>query len=233
MSIKEAIKNIPVLGNVVRQVYWKIKGDRSEPEPFPGSSAYWEKRYAKGGNSGVGSYSKFAEFKAEILNTFCIKHDVTSVIEFGCGDGNQLLLANYSTYLGLDVSQTVIASCKARFFTDTSKRFELMADYAGETADLSLSLDVIYHLVEDEVFDSYMRALFRAAKRYVVIYASDSEENDGYKGTHVKHRKFTAWIKENVSNCKLVARIENKYPYEGDYREGSFADFYLYEIVGA
>jgi hypothetical protein len=39
--------------------------------------------------------------------------------------------------------------------------------------DLELSLDVIYHLVEDEVFDAYMRSLFAHAGRFVVIYSSN------------------------------------------------------------
>ena len=229
MSIKGQIKRIPVLGSVAKQIYWKIKGNRSKPEHFPGSREYWEKRYASGGNSGVGSYNKFAEFKAEILNTFVVKHGVKSVIEFGCGDGNQLLLANYPAYIGLDVSPTVIGVCKARFLTDTKKTFKLMSEYSEETSDLSLSLDVIYHLVEDEIFENYIRALFKAANRYVIIYASDSEDNAGYEGTHVRHRKFTKWIKENVSNYKLIEHIPNKYPYEGDYTTGSFSDFYVYE----
>ena len=42
-------------------------------------------------------------------------------------------------------------------------------------ADLTLSLDVIYHLVEDDVFVSAMRALFDKAARFVVIYASNQD----------------------------------------------------------
>jgi len=225
MSIKEQIKRIPVVGSVALLIYRKIK----KPEPFPGSGEYWEKRYASGGNSGVGSYNKFAEFKAEILNAFVIKNDVKSIIEFGCGDGNQLLLANYPTYIGLDVSHTIIESCKSRFSTDSKKTFKLISEYGEETADLSLSLEVIYHLIEDEIFENHMRSLFKAANRYVIIYASDSGDNAGYEGTYLRHRKFTKWIKENVSNYKLIKHIPNKYPYEGDYKKGSFADFYVYE----
>ncbi len=65
---------------------------------FPGSDKYWEQRYAVGGNSGVGSYGKFANFKAEVINKFVREHKIKSVIEFGCGDGNQLKLANYPSY---------------------------------------------------------------------------------------------------------------------------------------
>lgn len=216
---------------MAKQVYWRIKGNISKPEPFPGSNEYWEKRYASGGNSGVGSYNKFAEFKAEILNSFVAKHHVKSVIEFGCGDGNQLLLANYPAYIGFDVSHTIIDSCKAIFLSDTSKTFKLMTDYGGETADLTLSLDVIYHLIEDDIFENYMRSLFKSANRYVIIYASDSDKNKGYEGTHVTHRRFINWIQKNISNFMIIDHIANKYPYSGDYTTGSFSDFYVYEIL--
>jgi hypothetical protein len=38
---------------------------------FPDSATYWEQRYARGWNSGVGSYGRLAEFKAQVLNNFC------------------------------------------------------------------------------------------------------------------------------------------------------------------
>ena len=40
------------------------------------TSDYWEARYAAGGNSGKGSGGVFAEFKAEIVNTFVREHDI-------------------------------------------------------------------------------------------------------------------------------------------------------------
>jgi hypothetical protein len=232
-SIKEQIKRIPILGNFARQLYRVLRGTQPEPKPkpFPGSENYWEQRYRSGGNSGVGSYDKFAQFKAEILNSFVNNHNVKTVIEFGCGDGNQLSLANYPNYIGFDVSPTVINICTQRFSTDSNKTFKLMKDYEDETADLSLSLDVIYHLIEDEIFENYMRRLFEASGRYVIIYSSNSDDNEGYQGTHVRHRKLTKWIQNNLSRWKLIKHIPNKYPYNGDYRTGSFADFYIYEKV--
>ena len=59
-----------------------------------------------------------------------------------------------------------------------------MREFAGETADLALSLDVVFHLVEDEVFAQYMQTLIQAGNRYVIIYASDTDDNRGYEGSH-------------------------------------------------
>jgi hypothetical protein len=71
---------------------------------FNGSSSFWERNYARGGTSGSGSYGAFAQAKAAFLNEFVHQHDLQSVIEFGCGDGHQLSLADYPRYVGLDVS---------------------------------------------------------------------------------------------------------------------------------
>jgi SAM-dependent methyltransferase len=154
---------------------------------------------------------------------------VRSVIEFGCGDGNQLTLAKYPAYLGFDVSETAVERCRKLFAADPAKKFDLMQRYHGERADLTLSLDVIYHLVEDEVFEHYMRALFDASTRYVVIYSSDSDDNRRHEGPHVRHRRFSRWIRQNRADWRLSAHIPNRFPYKGDCKSGSFADFFIYE----
>jgi hypothetical protein len=234
MPLKEFIKSIPVLGNLAQGLYRRLPGQAPPPrEPFGGSADYWERRYAKGGNSGVGSYDKFGEFKAEILNGFVKDHQVKSVAEFGCGDGNQLTLARYPAYTGYDVSTTAVAMCRERFAGDPSKAFRAAGEFSGEKSDLALSLDVIYHLVEQSVFEAYMRTLFAASSRYVIIYSSNTDNNNGYKGTHVWHRKFTPWVADNLPQWKLIHHIPNRYPYRGDYTQGSFAEFFVYEASPA
>ncbi|MEO6666922.1 MAG: class I SAM-dependent methyltransferase [Nitrospiria bacterium] len=201
-------------------------------QPFPGTAAYWERRYASGGTSGAGSYGPFAEFKAKVINDFVSRHHVDSVIEFGCGDGNQLKLARYPRYLGLDVSESAVARCQSEFPHDRSKEFKLSSEYRGEKADLALSLDVIYHLVEEDVFQDYMRALFGASNRYVIIYSSNSDDNRRYDGTHLRQRKFTEWVAVNMPGWRLIAHIPNEYPYEPDTSGGSIADFFIYQSAG-
>lgn len=196
---------------------------------FTGSESYWQRRYRSGRDSGAGSYGHLAEFKAEFLNAFVAEHAIQSVIEFGCGDGNQLALATYPEYLGFDVSETAIEQCRRRFADDRTRAFRLMQDYAGETAELALSLDVIYHLVEDGVYEDYMRALFAAAERYVIVYSSDSDENSRLQSPHVRHRRFSAWVERECRGWRLLRRVPNRFPQKGLLGSGSFADFYIYE----
>lgn len=179
--------------------------------PWSSSAQYWERRYARGGNSGKGSYGDLAAFKAEFLNAFVAEHDIATVIEFGCGDGAQLSLAHYPRYLGFDVSDTALNVCRAKFAGDASKSFQRAGDYAGEQAALALSLDVVFHLLEDHTFAVYMRRLFFAAERFVVIYSSDFDESAAPKARHVRHRKFSAWAARHAPEFAEVSRLDNPY----------------------
>jgi SAM-dependent methyltransferase len=227
--MKQLLGKIPVFGTVARRLYWRVRSRRGAPATISDSRAYWEKRYAQGGNSGVGSYGKFATFKAEVINRFVADRSVRSIIEFGSGDGNQLKLAEYPHYIGFDVSEAAVAACRHQFRDDPGKDFRLTREYKGERADLVLSLDVIYHLVEDSVYEDYMSTLFNASDRYVIIYSSNSDNNGEFVGTHIRHRKFTEWISANAPGWRMIGHVPNKYPYRGDHREGSFADFFFYE----
>lgn len=196
---------------------------------FPGSERYWDERYARGGTSGAGSTSRLAAFKANVVNEFVAEHGVETVIEYGSGDGGQLRLARYPSYLGFDVSPTAVELCRESFADDPTKRFELMGDYAGETAQLTLSLDVLYHLIEDEVFEAYMRRLFDSSERFVIVYSSDY---DGPHQHHERRRRFTDWVAANEPGWNLSRHVPNPYPLpEGD-EPGSDCDFYVYERDG-
>jgi hypothetical protein len=154
---------------------------------------------------------------------------VRSVIEFGSGDGSQLSLARYPQYLGFDVSTEAVKRGRTRFAGDDSKAFLTVAEYAGQRADLTLSLDVIYHLVEDAVFEAYMRMLFDASQKWVIVYASNHDDTDRAEAAHVRHRQFTRWVEANRPGWILKETIPNRYPYTGDYRLGSFSDFFIFE----
>lgn len=196
---------------------------------FPGSEDYWERRYARGGDSGAGSYGDLARFKAQVLNEFVNLHDVGSVIEFGCGDGHQLGLATYPSYIGLDVAPSAITLCRKNFEDDPTKSFYLYStphflDHERLfRADLAISLDVLFHLIEDDIFEGYLRHLFSAADRFVIVYSSDEEVPT--KSGHVRHRNFSRWVAANIDDFRFVERISN--PLAGI--EMSESHFYVFE----
>ena len=56
---------------------------------FRGSAQFWERYYARDKTSGFGSYGHAAHAKADLLNALVGQNAIQSVVEFGCGDGNQ------------------------------------------------------------------------------------------------------------------------------------------------
>ena len=197
------------------------------------SRKYWNDRYKAGGNSGSGSYNNLANFKADIINNFVTNNQIKSIIDYGVGDGNQLKLIDTKnvTYTGLDVSTIIISKCKEIFEHDNTKNFihldnGIDFDFKGE---LVLSCDVIYHLIEDDIYENYMNTLFAMSTKYVMFYALDKDINHAL---HVKFRKFSNYIETNLPEWKLIEHIPNKYPQlklGQNNDKTSPSDFYIYE----
>ena len=180
------------------------------------SKTFWEDRYASGGTSGNGSYGNSATHKASIVNDIIDRYKIKSINDYGHGDGNQLELINPKIeYTGYDVSKTARNRCIHKFKDHTAKRF-ISRETMFKKADLGLSLDVLYHLVEESIFKSYLNKLFSKCK-YVLIYAQDINE-EGSK--HCKSREFTPYIKETFPEYKLIETINGYH---------SKVKFYLYK----
>ncbi len=197
---------------------------------FFNSSKYWESRYLNRGTSGVGSYGKLALYKAEVINSFVKENNIKNVIDFGCGDGNQTALYDIPKYIGLDVSKTAIKICKQKFRDDPSKQFFLYnskflnKNNKLENADLTLSIDVLFHLVEYDIFLKYINDLFYHSDQYVMIYSTNF--NQIYSSPHQIDRKFTSIIEREIKNFKLFEVITN--PYKG---KETMSDFFIYKKI--
>ena len=195
------------------------------------SGSYWRQRYADGGNSGAGSYGRLAEYKAKFINDFVAERAIGSIVEFGFGDGAQAELFAFAHYVGVDVVPLLVERASKQFKDREGWRFVTADDYAQSPvkAELAMSLDVLYHLVEDGVFERYMQTLFSASDHYVLIYSSDSTEIPG--SGHVRHRRYSDWIAGNRPDFVRSSHWPNPYPASpaSDWSQTSFADFALYE----
>ena len=164
---------------------------------------FWNERYKSGGNSGTGSYGRAADWKAEYVNNVLLEYNVRSILDFGCGDGNQLSLLNLNgiQYTGLDVSTHILEQNTRKFPQHTFKTFD---PALKDRADLCLSMEVIFHLMTDEEYNSYMFKLQEAADKLILIFSSYDE--NGPKFPHVRHHDFR---KDIGANFKLI----NQKPY--------------------
>ena len=231
-NLRTIVKGLPLVGPLSLKVFHLLN-----PKVFPGSAEYWESRYATGDNSGSGSYSHLAHFKADFINDFVKKNQIKDVIEFGVGDGNQLTLAEYPTYIGLDVARTAIMMCMEKFKGDKTKSFYMYDSRAYQDnhgifkAELAMSLDVLFHLIEDDVFGNYLKHLFQASNKYVIVFSSNFEKEQTF---HEKDRVFAKWVEQNITGFDLLEIVKNAYPYDkNDPDNTSKADFFIYRKKGA
>lgn len=223
------IKAIPFLGSILVFMGRKILG-APQSVVFENSAKYWQDRYQSGGTSGAGAYGRLAAFKADTLNSFVDDNRIQNVVEYGCGDGAQLSLATYPSYTGFDVSPLAVAMCREKFAPQTEKyRFFHTSEVLDEEGyfDLAISLDVIYHLVEDDVFDAYMRRLFNSSKRFVIIYAYNFDKS--YESKHERGREFLKWCKIYVKEWRLEMVVKNPYAFDPrDPDQTSQSDFFFF-----
>lgn len=185
------------------------------------SKKYWENRYSKNGDSGLGSYGDEYVFKKSYINKLILEKNIGSIIDLGCGDGNQIKeIIGYDQYLGYDVSMTIIEKCKILY--NNIPNINFTCDINELTmSDLAMSLDVTYHIIEDKYFEEYMNMLFNLSKKYVLIYSINSDNSNGF-AIHLKNRKICEFIKNKFSDFILVDNIKYK-------KKDNGIGFFLYE----
>lgn len=232
---RQALERVlpPSAQRAVMQAYGRVAG-----RGFNGSKDYWENRYQTGGDSGAGSSGPLAVYKADFINDFVRTNGVSTVVELGCGDGQQLDLAAYPDYVGFDVSPSVVSRAANRHAGDSSKSFFVFDESAffdrrGRfDADLTMSLDVVYHLVEDDVLAGYLGALFGIAQRYVIVFSSDLDHLPASVNTtpHIRHWPVRRMIAERFPEWRLAIDEPHPSPYRPSDPAGtSIANFLVYE----
>ena len=94
--------------------------------------------------------------------------------------------------------------------------------------DLTVSLDVLYHLIEDIVYENYIKNLFNSESKFIIIYSCNFED-DGTFAKHVKPRKFTdhQFINQKYD---LIHFEKNKYGDKKNTDTYSMSDWYIYKI---
>jgi len=182
----------------------------------------WNNRYQNGGNSGAGSYNELYIFKRDIINDIINKNSIKSIIDFGCGDGNQIKEINTKNYIGIDIAETSIDICKMKYSNDSTKKFYTYneIDNMNLQSDLTMSLDVLYHILEEERYVTYLKNLFSCSSKYALIY---SNNYNGHMDGHMYPKKFTDDIESMFPSWQLIEKINQKCP------NISSSDFYLYE----
>lgn len=159
--------------------------------PFE-ATQYWDWRYRRGGTSGAGSRGREAMEKVELVQKIIHDLGIHSVLDLGCGDGYVASFLEVDTYVGFDISEHALQECRALM---PERRFVGRLP-EGERFDLTLSLDVMFHLVDDADYIKHLLALASFSDCAAFVYGTN-RPHPGPEAAHVKHRRWTdAWPME-------------------------------------
>lgn len=194
------------------------------------TTAYWNKRHSgRRMGSGDGSRGALGDYKAGIVASIIDELRIKSVTDYGCGEGLWLerlagMLTREVSYYGFDVSESAVEQCRERLRGRCFVYFSVLtadSDIPVVVSDMAMSIDVIYHLVDDYEYAAYMRRLFASAWRYVLIYSSNEERKGGLP--HMRPRRFTDWVDAHAREWTLERMIDNP------HKPATLSDFYLYK----
>jgi hypothetical protein len=137
------------------------------------SDLFWDNRYREGGNSWLWSYWENAIYKANFINKIIKEHNIQSAVEIGCWDWANLWLYNIQRYKWYDVSQKAIDICNEMYKEDNTKEFYVNNENTDfYEAELSLWLDMIYHIFPRAKWEKMVDKIIEAWKKYVILYTT-------------------------------------------------------------
>ena len=191
---------------------------------WDGVLRYWKNRHRRGRGHwesvGRGSVGKLARYKAGLVNELVQEVDAVRIVDLGCGDGRQADRFHVPEYVGLEVSEHAVAEARKRLAKHPNRTAHVWepSDLLPETGCIALSMDVVFHLVDDELHDAYMRALFQAGTKAVAIYSTDYE---GEPQGHMRHRNVSRWVEENIQGWKRTQAVPPPWPNSEHPQNGS------------
>lgn len=138
---------------------------------------FWNKKYAEGGISGLGSIGKYRNWKWNKIHQ--VIGDFRDVIDVGCGDlrfwehpiANKMVKDQEGfKYLGIDISEFIIE--KNRVF---APKFEFLCAPSHEEiprrASVVFALDLLFHIMDEGNFEETLEQLCKASNEWIVIYS--------------------------------------------------------------
>ena len=128
---------------------------------------YWEKRYRKGGTSGVGSTGEIRDWKWKIIQEHV--GEIDNVLDVGCGDLSFWEGRDCAEYLGIDISQTIIEQNRK-----SRPHWKFKVHQAGVPlhvqARIVLCLDVLFHIIDDNSFVRICQNLCTYSTEWICIH---------------------------------------------------------------
>ncbi|MCD6476962.1 MAG: sulfotransferase, partial [Candidatus Aenigmarchaeota archaeon] len=138
---------------------------------------FWDFRYSNSPElgSGWGSRGLPLIYKKEIIKEIVEYYKPNSILDVGCGDSEVTSDIKVDNYLGIDISQVVVDTLRAKY----PKRKYLCTDFLkvdlSEKSDLTICLDVVIHLSQKEIYQRFVKKLVNSTKHVGIISGFEKE----------------------------------------------------------
>ncbi len=132
---------------------------------------YWERRYRKGKDSGEGSGGETRAWKWNLI--LSVIPELNCVVDVGCGDLRFWEGMECDSYVGLDISPTIIMKNRqARpewgfICGNAAIRYPLRGD-------IVFCMDMLFHIMDDKDFNKILVNLMNYSKKWLIIYTWDN-----------------------------------------------------------
>lgn len=189
---------------------------------------YWENRYATGGDSGAGTKGDLLSWKASVVNRLIAGNGLRSGFELGSGDGNFASSLNLEKYVGYDISESAVRLANEKFVNPEFKTSTRQPGF-WRKFDITMSIDVIYHIVEERDFTEHMTKLFSSSTKFVVIYSYPAPPSREIP-KHIKFNDFVKWAKRHATDWQLHEHLPNKFPFDvNNQKTTSESEFFIFK----
>ena len=148
--------------------------DGVSPYTSAESRVYWDRRHATAAELGSGGHISMGESEnamlyavrvarlLEVLGTQAEPQSPLRVLDAGCGKGHfSRAIASFGHRVdGIDTSEVAIAVCRDRAGPAESYAVSALRDWTvPHLYDVVVSIDVLYHLMDDEEWETSVRHL--------------------------------------------------------------------------
>jgi SAM-dependent methyltransferase len=166
------------------------------------------------------------------------KPSCLKLFEFGCGSGYWIpRLSNFLTafqleYSGVDISQTAVSRLKRRhrkhFFACMDNPEAAWSQFSQqEPFDISLAIDVLYHITEDEIWRKTLQCIADLTKTGGFFIFNDfgyCQSSPSPAKSHVKHRALQTYLDALEAGGFRVIHIEPVFFFFNRIKYGPFRD---------
>jgi hypothetical protein len=168
------------------------------------SREYWDRRWRYGPPC-PGSNGAEAVAKAEWVNAVVRDLDVKTMVDGGCGDGSQALMFDVPVYLGVEVAESAYRFAARRLRACPNRAVVLAAPgtQLSVRADLSASLDVVFHLVDEYEYEEWLGNVFGSGRRFVAVHGTN------YESEPEAHMRHHAIVDDAPREFRLIEQADD------------------------